>query len=214
MIQRFLLLSVFAYFPASSGIPQEAWPPRMIRRVLSAILGAAPTQPCETGYGSGPAGAVPRAVPSVFRCGSLRPVCSRDLLGTVTTQRRQEFVGHYEDYVVAGYSTALRALGGASFEVLGSPVRQGRGHRIEPGPDEWRRADQGRLAVQPDQSWLQGHPMLSSTASARPARSTPTWSQSSCVTTGTCRPCWLPCSKKNARQRYSQMIAKVSCDHR
>ena len=32
----------------------------------------------------------------------------------------EEFVGLYEDYLVASYSTALRALGGASFEVLGS----------------------------------------------------------------------------------------------
>jgi phospholipid transport system substrate-binding protein len=50
--------------------------------------------------------------------------CARSALGTywrtATTLQRQEFVELYEDYVVASYSTALRALGGASFEVLGS----------------------------------------------------------------------------------------------
>ena len=50
--------------------------------------------------------------------------CARSALGPhwlrATAQQRQEFVELYEDYVVAGYSTALRALGGASFGVLGS----------------------------------------------------------------------------------------------
>ena len=49
--------------------------------------------------------------------------CARFALGTywrtATALQRQEFVGLYEDYVVVGYSTALRALGGASFDVLG-----------------------------------------------------------------------------------------------
>jgi phospholipid transport system substrate-binding protein len=57
-------------------------------------------------------------------------VCARVALGTywrtATALQRQEFVGLYEDYVVVGYSTALRALGGASFDVLGSqPDREG-----------------------------------------------------------------------------------------
>jgi phospholipid transport system substrate-binding protein len=51
-------------------------------------------------------------------------VSARVALGTywraATALQRQEFVGLYEDYVVVGYSTALRALGGASFDVLGS----------------------------------------------------------------------------------------------
>ena len=50
--------------------------------------------------------------------------CARFALGTywrtATVVQRQEFVELYEDYVIVGYSTALRALGGASFEVLGS----------------------------------------------------------------------------------------------
>ena len=50
--------------------------------------------------------------------------CARSALGpywlNATELQRQEFVGLYEDYLVIGYSTALRALGGQSFEVLGS----------------------------------------------------------------------------------------------
>jgi phospholipid transport system substrate-binding protein len=50
--------------------------------------------------------------------------CARFALGTywrtATAVQRQEFVALYEDYVIVGYSTALRALGGASFEILGS----------------------------------------------------------------------------------------------
>jgi phospholipid transport system substrate-binding protein len=53
--------------------------------------------------------------------------CARFALGTywrtATTLQRQEFVELYEDYVVVSYSTALRALGGASFESAGEPVR-------------------------------------------------------------------------------------------
>jgi hypothetical protein len=45
MIQRFLQLSAFVLFSASSGMPREAWPPRMIRRALSAILGVVPQYP-------------------------------------------------------------------------------------------------------------------------------------------------------------------------
>lgn len=56
--------------------------------------------------------------------------CARFALGTywrtATTVQRQEFVELYEDYVIVGYSTALRALGGASFEVLGNrPDKEG-----------------------------------------------------------------------------------------
>jgi phospholipid transport system substrate-binding protein len=51
--------------------------------------------------------------------------CARVALGTywrtaTALQPPQEFVELYEDYVVIGNSTALRAPGGASFEVLGS----------------------------------------------------------------------------------------------
>jgi len=50
--------------------------------------------------------------------------CARSALGPywlkATAVQQQEFVGLYEDYLVIGYSNALRALGGQSFEVLGS----------------------------------------------------------------------------------------------
>jgi phospholipid transport system substrate-binding protein len=50
--------------------------------------------------------------------------CARSALGPhwlrATAQQRQEFVELYEDYVVIGYSAALRALGSESFQVLGS----------------------------------------------------------------------------------------------
>jgi phospholipid transport system substrate-binding protein len=49
--------------------------------------------------------------------------CARSALGPYWTKatppQRQEFVELYEDYLVIGYSTALRALGSQSFEVLG-----------------------------------------------------------------------------------------------
>jgi ABC-type transporter MlaC component len=50
--------------------------------------------------------------------------CARSVLGPywlkATALQQQEFVELYEDYLVIGYSTALRALGGQSFEMLGS----------------------------------------------------------------------------------------------
>jgi phospholipid transport system substrate-binding protein len=56
--------------------------------------------------------------------------CASAALGAywlkATAPQRQEFVGLYEDYVVIGYSTALRALGGESFKVLGSQPDKGR----------------------------------------------------------------------------------------
>jgi phospholipid transport system substrate-binding protein len=56
--------------------------------------------------------------------------CARAALGPywlkATALQRQEFVGLYEDYVVIGYSTAFRALGGESFKMLGSQPDKGR----------------------------------------------------------------------------------------
>jgi phospholipid transport system substrate-binding protein len=50
--------------------------------------------------------------------------CAQSALGPywlkATALQRQEFVELYEDYIAIGYSTALRALGGANFEVLAS----------------------------------------------------------------------------------------------
>jgi phospholipid transport system substrate-binding protein len=56
--------------------------------------------------------------------------CAPSALGPywlkATALQRQEFVGLYEDYVVIGYSTALHALGGESFKVVGSQTDKGR----------------------------------------------------------------------------------------
>ena len=81
--------------------------------------------------------------------------CARVALGTywrtATTLQRQEFVGLYENCVVAGYSTALRALGGASFDVLGSQSdREG----VIVSSRMAARRSGGRLAAQPYQPWL------------------------------------------------------------
>src|SRR5271166_2417599 len=50
--------------------------------------------------------------------------CARSALGLywlkATALQQQEFVELYEDYLVIGYSTALRALGSESFKVLGT----------------------------------------------------------------------------------------------
>jgi phospholipid transport system substrate-binding protein len=50
--------------------------------------------------------------------------CAGSALGSywndATAQQRQEFVKLYEDYVIIGYSAHLGALGGDSFQVLGS----------------------------------------------------------------------------------------------
>jgi phospholipid transport system substrate-binding protein len=56
--------------------------------------------------------------------------CARSALGpywqNATAQERQDFVKHYEDYVVIAYSTPLGHLGGESFTVLGSqPDKEG-----------------------------------------------------------------------------------------
>ena len=56
--------------------------------------------------------------------------CARSALGAywlkATALQRKEFVELYEDYVVIGYSTALRSLGGESFKVLGTQPDKGR----------------------------------------------------------------------------------------
>jgi phospholipid transport system substrate-binding protein len=54
--------------------------------------------------------------------------CARSALGSywlkATPQQRHEFIGLYEDYVAIGYSSALRAVGGEDFKVLGSQPKE------------------------------------------------------------------------------------------
>ena len=84
------------------------------------MSGVVPLQPCETGYGA----ANQKRFRELFHRYFDVEACARFALGTywrtATALQREDFVGLYEDYLVASYSTALRALGGASFEVLGS----------------------------------------------------------------------------------------------
>ena len=121
MIQRFLLLSAFVLFSSILVDTKKAWPPRMSRRALSAILGGRAISVLQNGD---TAAAKQEQFRQLFRQYFDVESCARFALGTywrtATTLQRQEFVELYEDYVVASYSTALRALGGASFGVLGS----------------------------------------------------------------------------------------------
>ena len=109
--------------------------------LLSSIIGGAPRSLAATDdpasfvsdLASRALAAVPNEDTAAARQGRFRQLfrqyfdveaCARSALGPywlkATALQRQEFVGLYEDYVVIGYSTALRALGGQSFEVLGS----------------------------------------------------------------------------------------------
>ena len=213
MKQRFLLLSVFVLFSSIIGDTPSSLAARNDPASIVGDLGGRAISVLQNGDA---AAAKQEQFRQLFRQYFDVEACARFALGTywrtATTLQRQEFVELYEDYVVVSYSTALRALGGASFGVLGSQSdREGAtvsSHvQINGGAPiriDWRPSTRPIMATR--------SPTLSSTASARPARGTPTWSQSSSVTTGSCRPCWLRCAKK-CEQRYSQIIAKVSCDN-
>jgi phospholipid transport system substrate-binding protein len=118
MKQRFLLLSAFVLFFS------------IIRNTPSTL--AATNDPASVvgDLGSRAIAAMRSADTMAAKQGLLRQLfrqyfdveaCARFTLGsywrTATRLQREEFVGLYEDYLVASYSTAL---GGASFEVLGS----------------------------------------------------------------------------------------------
>jgi phospholipid transport system substrate-binding protein len=121
MKQRFLLLFVFVLFfsiigdtPGSLAVTND--PARFVGDLGSRAIAA--MQSGDT------AAAKQEQFRQLFRQYFDVEACARSALGTywrtATTLQRQEFLELYEDYVVASYSTALRALGGATFEVLGS----------------------------------------------------------------------------------------------
>ena len=143
MIQRFLLLSAFAlFFSLIEGTPRSLAatndPASIVSDLGSRAIAAMP----ETGsrqvllvrdlgsraiasmQSGDTAAAKQERFRQLFRQYFDVEACARFALGTywvtATAPQRQEFVELYEDYVIVGYSTALRALGGASFEVLGS----------------------------------------------------------------------------------------------
>ena len=121
MIQRFLLLSAFVLF--SSIIVHT---PRSLAATddPASIVGDLGNRAIAAMRNGDTAAANQKRFRGLFRQYFDVEACARFALGTywgaATAPQRQEFVELYEDYVVAGYSTALRALGCASFEMLGS----------------------------------------------------------------------------------------------
>ena len=121
MIQRFLLLSAFALF---SSIPEDTSRSLTATNDPASFVGDLGSRAIATMRNGDTVADQQERFRQLFRQYFDVEACARFALGTywrtATTLQRQEFVELYEDYVVASYSTALRALGGASFEVLGS----------------------------------------------------------------------------------------------
>jgi phospholipid transport system substrate-binding protein len=121
MIQRFLLLSAFVLFSSIIGDN-----PRSLAATNdpASIVGDLGSRAIAAVRNGDTAAANQKRFRELFRQYFDVEACARFALGTYwdteTTLQRQEFVELYEDYVVVSYSTALRALGGASFGVLGS----------------------------------------------------------------------------------------------
>ena len=121
MIQRFLLLLAFVLLSsivggATRSLAATDDPASLIRDLASRALAPMPdgdTAAARQGH-----------FRQLFRQYFDVEACARSALGPhwlrATAQQRQEFVELYEDYVVIGYSAALRALGSESFQVLGS----------------------------------------------------------------------------------------------
>ena len=121
MIQRFLLLSAFVLFSSIIGDTSRSLG---ATNDPASIIGDLGGRAISVLQNRDTAAAKQEQFRQLFRQYFDVEACARSALGTywrtATTLQRQEFVELYEDYVVASYSTALRALGGASFEVLGS----------------------------------------------------------------------------------------------
>ena len=121
MIQRFLLLSAFVLFSSIIvDTPRNLAAPNDPASIVGDLGGRA----ISVLQNGDTAAAKQEQFRQLFRQYFDVEACARFALGTywrtATTLQQQEFVELYEDYVVASYSTALRALGGARFEVLGS----------------------------------------------------------------------------------------------
>jgi phospholipid transport system substrate-binding protein len=127
LIQRFLLLSAFALFSSiiedvPKSLAATSDPASFVSDLASRALAPMPNEDT--------AAARQDRFRQLFRQYFDVEACARSALGPhwlrATAQQRQDFVGLYEDYVVIGYSTALRTLGGESFKVLGSQPDKGR----------------------------------------------------------------------------------------
>jgi phospholipid transport system substrate-binding protein len=121
MIRRFLLLSAFVIF---SSIIVDTSRSLAATNDPASVVGDLGSRAIASMQSGDTAAAKQEQFRRLFRQYFDVEACARFALGTywrtATTLQRQEFVELYEDYVVVSYSTALRALGGASFGVLGS----------------------------------------------------------------------------------------------
>jgi phospholipid transport system substrate-binding protein len=121
MKQRFLLLSAFVLYSSIIGDTPSSLAATNDPASIVGDLGSRAIAAMRNGD---TASANQELFRELFRQYFDVEACARVALGTywrtATTLQRREFVGLYENYVVAGYSTALRALGGASFDLLGS----------------------------------------------------------------------------------------------
>jgi phospholipid transport system substrate-binding protein len=121
MVQRFLLLSAFVLSFSIIGDTPRSF---AATNDPASIVGDLGSRAIATMRNGETAAAKQDLFRQLFRQYFDVEACARLALGTywrtATALQRKEFVELYEDYVVASYSTALRALGGASFEVLGS----------------------------------------------------------------------------------------------
>jgi phospholipid transport system substrate-binding protein len=124
MVQRVLLLSIFVLFfsiiyDASKSLAGAAAtndPARFVSNLVSRAL--APMPNADT------TAARQERFRQLFRLYFDRQACARSALGSywlrATARQRQQFVDLYEDYVVIGYSTSLRAIGAESLQVQAS----------------------------------------------------------------------------------------------
>jgi len=121
MIQRFLLLSAFVLFSSITGDTSRSL---AVTNHPASIVGDLGGRAISVLQNGDTAAAKQEQFRQLFRQYFDVEACAFFALGTywrtATALQRQEFVELYEDYVVVSYSTALRALGGASFGVLGS----------------------------------------------------------------------------------------------
>jgi len=121
MIRRLFLLSAFAlFFSIIGGTPRAL----AATNDPASVVGDLGSRAIAAMRNADTVAAKQELFRQLFRQYFDVEACARFALGTywrtATALQREEFVGLYEDYLVASYSTALRALGGASFEVLGS----------------------------------------------------------------------------------------------
>jgi len=174
MKQRFLLLSAFVLFSSIIGDTPSSLAARNDPASIVGDLGGRAISVLQNGD---TAAAKQEQFRQLFRQYFDVEACARFALGTywrtATTLQRQEFVELYEDYVVVSYSTALRALGGASFGVLGSQSDRERVIVSSPASRSMAAHRSGSIGGSTRPTMATRSPTLSSTASAQPARSTP-----------------------------------------